>query len=351
MTYLIGMFIVSWDGNAFSVFNAEPVVSPIIHKQIIISVLEEANIDVYSIAPTTVPDTPSWLMPISIILYNVKVSKKSETFQSIFQGLFHNVQDIYNDHQFIFTDGSRDDQKVGCAFVSERQVVKLRLPDMASIFTAELTAIKLALVCIQNSDRHTFVICINSLSCLQTIEQLNIDHPLVLDILNRYTTLWSRHKYVKVCWVPSHLGIQGNERADKSAKAAMNELPSIMTIPFSDYKPYIHTYIRKKWLDFWDNKLENKCHSVQPTLGCWPLSSRRNQRAELVLSRIRIGHSYLTHRHLLVGEYPPECVSCQEVSQIVVFVFSVTLTFDICYIVMPHALLEYPCLVSLKSVQ
>ena len=33
MTNLIGMFIVAWDGNAFSVLNAEqPVVSPIVHR-------------------------------------------------------------------------------------------------------------------------------------------------------------------------------------------------------------------------------------------------------------------------------------------------------------------------------
>ena len=33
MTNLMGMFIVAWDDNAFSVLNAEqPVVSPIVHK-------------------------------------------------------------------------------------------------------------------------------------------------------------------------------------------------------------------------------------------------------------------------------------------------------------------------------
>ena len=74
-----------------------------------------------------------------IILYNLKMSKKSETEPSLFiKVLFHNIQDSYNDHQFIFTDGSRDDQKVGCAVVSRRLVSKaeLRLPDMASIFIA-----------------------------------------------------------------------------------------------------------------------------------------------------------------------------------------------------------------------
>ena len=64
------------------------------------------------------------------------MSKKSETHPSLFKSLFRNVQDSYNDHQFIFTDGLRDDQKVGCAVVSRRLVSELRLPDMASIFTA-----------------------------------------------------------------------------------------------------------------------------------------------------------------------------------------------------------------------
>ena len=68
---------------------------------------------------------------------------------------------------------------------------------------------------------------VRPLSCFQTIEQLNIDHPFVLDILNKYNTLWYIHKYETFCWVPSHVGIQGNERADKAAKAALSELPSL----------------------------------------------------------------------------------------------------------------------------
>ena len=174
-----------------------------------------------------------------------------ESFQEEFQGLFHNVQNIYNDHEFIFTDGSRDDKKVGCAVVSGRHVSKLRLPDRASIFTAELTAIILAFDKIERSGKQKCIVCVDSLSCLQTIEQLNIDHPLVLDIMNKYLEIRSLSKLVKFCWVPSHVGIQGNERADTAAKAALNEPLSFMTLPFSDYKPYIKEYIRKKWSEFW----------------------------------------------------------------------------------------------------
>ena len=35
-----------------------------------------------------------------------------------------------------------------------------------------------------------------------------------------------------------------------------------------------------------------------------------NGRDEVVLSRLRLGHSYLTHSYLLKGEPPPECVTC-----------------------------------------
>ena len=60
---------------------------------------------------------------------------------------------------------------------------------MASICIAELSVILLALDFIEISDNDKFIICVDSLSCLQTIEQINIDHPLVLDILNMYNTL------------------------------------------------------------------------------------------------------------------------------------------------------------------
>ena len=38
-------------------------------------------------------------------------------------------------------------------------------------------------------------------------------------------------------------------------------------------------------------------------------ASRRDQ---LTFTRIRIGHTYLTHGFLLREEAPPECVSCRE---------------------------------------
>ena len=56
----------------------------------------------------------------------------------VFQGLFNDFQDKYFDHQFLYTNGSKDDHKVGCAVVSNVNTIKRRLPGQASIYTAEL---------------------------------------------------------------------------------------------------------------------------------------------------------------------------------------------------------------------
>ncbi|GFU13055.1 hypothetical protein TNCV_2128831 [Trichonephila clavipes] len=40
------------------------------------------------------------------------------------------------------------------------------------------------------------------------------------------------------------------------------------------------------------------------------------RRTDVKLTRLRIGHTRFTHRHLLLGEDAPECSSCKQVKQI-----------------------------------
>ena len=67
--------------------------------------------------------------------------------------------------------------------------MKERLPDVASIYTAGLQAIYLALHHGISSTGDKFIICVDSLYCLQAIENLDIEHPLVLSILELHSTL------------------------------------------------------------------------------------------------------------------------------------------------------------------
>ena len=58
---------------------------------------------------------------------------------------FQELKSHYIDYKHIYTDGSKDDMKVGCAVVSDDFSETMRIPDGSSIFTAEAKAIDLVL--------------------------------------------------------------------------------------------------------------------------------------------------------------------------------------------------------------
>ena len=102
--------------------------------------------------------------------------------------------------------------------------LKEHLPSASSIYTAELRAIILGFKLICKSPKEHFIICTDSLSCLLAIRNLKQDHHLLHEIFNFYTyAVAHQHKTVMFCWVPSHVGIQGNERVDALAKLALSE--------------------------------------------------------------------------------------------------------------------------------
>ena len=74
---------------------------------------------------------------------------------------------------------------------------------LCSIFTAESPAI-LAAVNIYKSKRGKFIICTDSLSSGKAIMNVLIRNPAKL----------------KIMWIPSHVGIICNEKADEAATSA-----------------------------------------------------------------------------------------------------------------------------------
>jgi len=66
----------------------------------------------------------------------------------------------------------------------------------------------------------------------------------------------------------------------------------------------------KQWQLRWDSETENKLHSIEQRINVINMS-RLPRRNEIIIQRLRIGHTYLTHGHLLRGETPPRCLACQ----------------------------------------
>ena len=165
----------------------------------------------------------------------------------------------------IYTDGSNEDSKVGCAVISDNHSNMQRIPDDSSIFTAEAKAIYLALDFISTCDAYNkFIIFSDSLSVLKAMNHTSSKNQQIQKLLEKSHDILA-YKEIALCWIPSHIGIQGNEMVDKQAKTSLSIEPTSFKIPFSNFKPSINKYILEEWQTSWNNSIGNKLLDIKPT--------------------------------------------------------------------------------------
>jgi len=73
-------------------------------------------------------------------------------------------------------------------------------------------------------------------------------------------------KNIILCWILSHVGILGNEKADAAAKSALSLPVTCMKLPATDMYPRI-TKLFDEWQEVWDCCAGNKLHAIRPTIG------------------------------------------------------------------------------------
>ena len=120
----------------------------------------------------------------------------------------------------IYTDGSKTSQGVGAAYIAENTTRKFPLPKETSILSAELYALEMAVMEISNRAEGDYVIFSDSLSSLRMLQNSRNMHPSAMKILYKLSELRRQNKHVYFCWIPSHVGITGNERVDEAAQQA-----------------------------------------------------------------------------------------------------------------------------------
>src|SRR3569623_240637 len=128
--------------------------------------------------------------------------------------------------------------------------------------------------------------------------------------------------HVVVHWVPSHCGIEGNERADALANAGALEggedvIDSKALLPYGTVKSCIRQACLKQWQHFWDHGEDGRhLHQMKPEvrqtaqawLGPRHLSSLR--------CRLRHGHCALNAHLFNIAVLPsPRCPLCHADSE------------------------------------
>ena len=263
------------------------------------------NFDIYNaIRPVKLSIIPPWKFP-SIVNCNYFKCFKKELPDEIIHAIFLDHSAQHASAVSIFTDGSKSDAGVGFGVVFPDYERSGRLPNSASIFTAELHAILKAVKEILLSDERMFVIYCDSKSVLMSLQHFNPVHPLVQEILEWHCLAKSRDRSIEFCWVPAHVGVLGNERADQLAKLAIsNPQPSRIPIPHRDLFPSIKRKVRELWQNQWESLTETnrKMREINPSALHLPYFNIP-RRWETALCRLRIGHTLLTHKFLMTNNY------------------------------------------------
>ena len=268
--------------------------------------LREYNLNLECVIPDTY-ENPKWTGNVTKCESLLHI-KKSEHTDIQLRAMFEEHLESHMNGNFMFTDGSKTRDGVGCAAVNQNITIYKKLNPISSVYTAELHAIKEAIYHEASKQSESLTIITDSKSSIQGIINCKTKNPIIKSIRNKTISF---ENGINLCWVPSHIGVLLNERADKAANKATSKLSTDITeIPRSDMKNHIKMRMFHKWREKWENTTNNKYRLISPHIKPLPCSTSRNRLWERTLTRLRIGHSQLTHSYLMSGDQQTQCESC-----------------------------------------
>ena len=150
--------------------------------------------------------------------------------------------------------------------------------------------------CGESGSDHIELTCSNPIKCANC----QSDHPAD----SRNCLVWKREKEINNIKFTQNISFPEARKIVQS----QNQFPT---------KSY--SQVAKSNTETKHNHSCTSCHTILeklstlPTLGVWQSGFRNSRKEEVVLSRLRIGHTYFTHSYILRQEDPPECTACQEI--------------------------------------
>lgn len=275
----------------------------------LIKLIKENKIKLPHIITNEINTKPPWTRNY---LINTELSSlsKQQTPHIIYRNHLKSIIENYQDNQEVYTDGSKTHEGVGLSIIFPPKKILYKLSPSCSIFTAEAMAILKAVEIIIQEEHSKFIILSDSLSTIKNIQNQFNPGDIATKIQNKLNKAYEHGKKITIIWIPGHAGIRGNEIADEQASLAIKntDTPPIKQISYDDTKKYIKKCINDKWQNIW-TKQNTKLSEIKGDTTKWhnPLLKRKE---EVVINRLRIGHTRITHGFLMAKEDPPICTTC-----------------------------------------
>ena len=219
-----------------------------------------------------------------------------------------------------YTDASKSKKGVGVGISGPRTTLSLPLGKYPSVFQAEIYAINECIIkCLNKgmNDAKIFIIT-DSQAALKVLDAFSTKSAIVWECLQNLNTLASKNTVV-LLWVKAHIGVAGNELADKLAKKASRA-------NFTGPEPAIgltKNYIASDF-EIWENNLKAQAWRSasgmrQAKSMITPSSDRSNILTELSKKELRTitglltGHCPLRyHLHLMGKSQLNTCRFCNK---------------------------------------
>ncbi|KAI8125461.1 putative RNA-directed DNA polymerase from transposon X-element [Lucilia cuprina] len=245
----------------------------------------------------SIPDKPGKPTNTGILVKlddSLSFFNKNSTNPLCFKSMFLEKISYFAPDQIYYTDGSFRDTFTSYSIVKQltnsqfETLCKNRLPDHSGIFIAEMAAIKSAIkYCSENAGRS--LICTDSLSATKAL--IKNHNGAYNDILH----MENMANDITIMWIPSHIGIPGNEYADKGAKEALKlqNVTEVPCLPKALTKPF------------------NALYDLQNHVPKRPKYSEILSRSQcIMLARLRVGKAVFNSRHYYERTDPPICSHC-----------------------------------------
>ena len=276
---------------------------------------------------------PPWNRPaLNIKMELEEPVKKGECIQRLRTIALMTIEENYKDHFHIFTDGSKiENSTTSALWIPElefKQGWKLEEGELTTIMTAEMFAIRKAMEWILLNyifiDKQNFVIFTDSMSSLASLQNSSTSKcPIQENHIYRTAALITENDLsITLQWVPSHTGLEHNDRADEEAKIAHNlEVPTPCPLGREEGKRIIKKAAQEAWQLRYETiqeerRLQDKpleIATIKTSIEHWPWTSHRHRPVETAMARMRISHVELnSYLHRFDQAPSPLCHTCNE---------------------------------------
>ena len=152
----------------------------------------------------------------------------------------------------------------------------------------------------ENRGEKKVTIYSDSLSVLQAMKgDKSRARPNLIMEVNKFCDKLSKNKTnLEFIWIPSHVGIEGNERADEVAKKSLNHEKEGKRIPFELMEGYnrIEKIIMKEWQKRWEEEVKGRqYYNIENKVGKGWNGKSGSRRVEKSITRMRLGKCSMNH--------------------------------------------------------